>query len=210
MVYEDFSRFLQVITGQQTYYKQILGRKRSSFVSLTLPSVEPALDSLSAVVVGTDAVELRVDLLQDPNGRGRVPSVVFLVEQVSLLRMKFQLPLIFTIRTKSQGGAFPDEAREEALELYLTAIRMGFEFVDLEMQFPEDFLQRVIESKGSSKIIASHHDPQNLLSWANGSWIPHYNKALQCGDIIKLVGVADCMEDNFALFKFKSMGRGRP
>ena len=42
-----------------------------------------------------------------------------------------------------------------------------------------------------------------FLSWKNGSWIQFYNRALQFGDIIKLVGVARSQDDNFALANFK-------
>ncbi|KMU82682.1 pentafunctional AROM polypeptide [Coccidioides immitis H538.4] len=81
---------------------------------------------------------------------------------------------------------------------------MGSEFVDLEVTFPEHMLRAVTEMKGFSKIIASHHDVSGSLSWANGSWGQFYNKALQYGDIIKLVGVAKCLDDNIALRKFKT------
>jgi hypothetical protein len=34
-------------------------------------------------------------------------------------------------------------------------------------------------------------NPKGTLSWANMSWIPSYNRALEYGDVIKLVGVAN-------------------
>jgi len=81
---------------------------------------------------------------------------------------------------------------------------MGSEYIDVEVTLPVELLQQVAEAKGFSRIIASHHDPMGQLSWKNGGWIQHYNKALQFGDIIKLVGVARSLEDNFTLAKFKS------
>jgi pentafunctional AROM polypeptide len=201
---QDFARFLSLISGTSTHFSEIKNKQHSFFVSLTLPDIASALDILPAVVVGSDAVELRVDLLVDPGSSNGIPTLDFLNDQISLLRSTVPLPIIFTIRTKSQGGRFPDEAHAEALILYKAAIRMAIEYVDLEIQFPSEILQSVTESKGFSKIIASHHDPEGQLSWKNGGWIQHYNKALQYGDIIKLVGVARSVEDNFALSKFKS------
>jgi len=80
---------------------------------------------------------------------------------------------------------------------------MGAEFIDLEMTMPDFVIQEVTETRGSSRIIASHHDPGGSLSWKNWSWMPLYNRALQHGDVIKLVGVATRVEDNFDLARFK-------
>lgn len=201
---EDFHRFMRVVTGQTDNLSLIKKKKHSFFVSLTLPDLRSCSDILSKACVGSDAVELRVDLLKDPASDSDIPSVDYVAEQMSFLRRRVTLPLIFTIRTKSQGGRFPDEAHEAATQLYRLAFRSGCEFVDLEIAFPDEMLRSVAELKGHSKIIASHHDPQGKLSWANMSWIPSYNRALEYGDVIKLVGVASSLDDNTALRKFKT------
>jgi pentafunctional AROM polypeptide len=201
---EDFDRFLGVVTGQRDYLKEMKRKTFSFFVSLTLPELRPHLDRLEEICIGSDAVELRVDLLQESNSKTGIPSLEYVMDQLSLLRSAISLPVIYTIRTKSQGGKFPDDARDEALELYRLALRMGCEFVDLEIAFPEPLLQKVTAMKGFSKIIASHHDPPGKLSWSDGSWVPHYNKAVEYGDVVKLVGVATQLDDNFALRNFKT------
>ncbi|KAF7597530.1 3-dehydroquinate dehydratase (3-dehydroquinase) [Aspergillus hancockii] len=200
---QDFTRFLRVITGEVDNLSIVKRKKHSFFVSLTLPDLRTASDILEEVCVGSDAVELRVDLLKDPASDSDIPSADFVAEQMSFLRSRVSLPLIFTIRTKSQGGRFPDDAHGAALELYRLAIRSGSEFVDLEIAFPDEMLRTVTEMKGYSKIIASHHDPKGELSWANMSWMKYYNRALEYGDVIKLVGVAKNLDDNTALRKFK-------
>lgn len=192
----DFSRFLSVICGQSTAFEDVLAKKHSFFVSLTVPNVSTALDIIPLAVVGSDAVELRVDLLEsyDPE---------FVATQVALLRSVAKIPIVYTVRTVSQGGRFPDDDYELARQLYQVGLRTGVEFLDLEITMPDDILQEVTDAKGFTHIIASHHDPQCKLSWKNGSWIPFYNKALQYGDVIKLVGVARDIADNFALTSFK-------
>lgn len=208
---DDFARFLYLISGKSTHFEEIKAKKHSFFVSLTMPDVAKMLDILPDVVVGSDAVELRVDLLIDPASKNGIPTVDFVHEQVSMLRSVVSLPLIFTIRTVSQGGRFPDCAHSEALALYKAAIRMAIEYIDLEIQFPTELLQSISSSKGFSKIIASHHDPLGRLSWRNAGWAQYYNRALEYGDIIKLVGVATSIEDNFALARFKdSMSHETP
>ncbi|CZS96006.1 hypothetical protein WAI453_009705 [Rhynchosporium graminicola] len=201
---EDFARFLSIISGKSSHFDEIRKKRHSFFVSLTVPDISAAAGVLRTAVVGSDAVEVRVDLLQDPNSANGIPTAEFLSLQIAHLRSIVTLPLIFTIRTVSQGGRFPDDAQEDALKLYKAAVRMGMEYIDLEIAFPDELLQTITEAKGFSKIIASHHDPSGCLSWKNGGWIQFYNRALQYGDVIKLVGSANNMEDNFALARFKS------
>ncbi|KAL8775612.1 MAG: hypothetical protein Q9209_000108 [Squamulea sp. 1 TL-2023] len=201
---EGLERFLSTITGQGQALNSIKEKEHSYFVSLTVPDVAAAAPILEEVAVGSDAVELRVDLLEDPERKGLPPSVDFVVSQLAILRCSSFLPIIFTIRTQSQGGKMPDDAYSEIYNLLNLALRMGVEFLDLEISLPEDLLRSISQYKHESKIIASHHDPKGTLSWSNGSWVAHYNKALLYGDIIKLVGVAKSQSDNRDLLEFRS------
>ena len=207
---EDFDRFLQMVTGKLDTLTVLKAKEHSFFVALTYPDLRPYLHQLKDVSFGSDAVELRVDLLKDPASSSEIPSLEYVTSQLSLLRATVPLPVVFTIRTNSQGGAFPDTAHAEALALYQLGIKMACEFVDLEIAFPDSLLHSVLEAKQNSfsKIIASHHDPRGQLSWSkNGSWIPTYNKCLQYGDVIKLIGTAATPEDNFALRNFSIWSR---
>lgn len=192
----DFKGFVTVIAGQSTHFEQVKKKQTSFFVSLTVPNLSAAIDVLPRVVVGSDAVELRVDLLQSL-------SQEFLVEQISLLRSTAKVPIVFTVRSKSQGGRFEYKSEEELLPLYQIAIRMGVEYIDLEMALSSETLDAITKIRGSTRIIASHHDPKGELSWRNGGFQAWYNRALQYGDIIKLIGVAKSMDDNFACKNFR-------
>lgn len=200
----DLERFISTVTGKRAFLEKIKAKDQSFFVSLTVPDIAAALDFLPEVVVGSDAVELRVDLLEDPQNPNAPPSVEYVANQLATLYESTSLPVIFTIRTQSQGGKFPDNAPLELVaSIYHLALRMGVEFLDLEIQFPDPLLREISGAKGRTKIIASHHDPKNTLSWGNGSWMQFYNKALLYGDIVKLVGVAASQEDNLQLLQFK-------
>ncbi|KAL8925346.1 MAG: hypothetical protein Q9172_002277 [Xanthocarpia lactea] len=201
---KGLERFLNNVTGHGHTLDVIKAKEQSYFVSLTVPDVAAAAPILEEVVVGSEAVELRVDLLEDPQRKGKGPSVDFVASQLAVLRCSTSLPIIFTVRTQSQGGKMPDNAHEDIQSLLQLAIRMGIEFLDLEIHLPEDILRSISESKRNSKIVASHHDPKGALSWSNGSWVPHYNKALLYGDIIKLVGLAKSQSSNFTLIQFRS------
>ncbi|PWW79178.1 Pentafunctional AroM protein [Tuber magnatum] len=199
----DFSRFLAIITGNSDYHERLLKKPRSFFVSLTYPNLEEATGAVSAVTIGSDAVEVRTDLLIDPTDPNGVATPAFVSEQLAVLRGKTQLPVVFTVRTKSQGGKFPDEDHERALELYRTALRMGLEYIDLEITWPVALLEKVSSGKGYSKIIASHHDLGGDLRWSNASWISRFNTTLKYGDVIKLIGQAKSIQDNYDLENFR-------
>ncbi|MCJ1439232.1 3-dehydroquinate dehydratase (3-dehydroquinase) [Xylographa pallens] len=199
----DLKRLLEVITGQAGQLKCMRHKTHSFFVSLTVPNIEEASCFLEEVLVGSDAVELRVDLLKDPDSTDNLPGVPFVYQQLALLRRSANLPVVFTVRTQGQGGKFPDDAHDHAMSLFQLALRMGVEFLDVEIQYPEAFIHTITAAKGNTKLIASHHDPKGNLSWSNGSWVPFYNQSLRYGDIVKLVGVAKTPEDNVKLMEFK-------
>ncbi|KAF1349958.1 pentafunctional polypeptide [Delphinella strobiligena] len=202
---EDFGSFLRLMTKQTSALQRLRNKKHSFFVSLTLREVTPALRRIPEICVGVDAIELRADLLVDPSSPDGRPSPDFLVEQIAALRSASSLPFIFTLRTKSQGGNFPDDSpEEETIALYRVALRLGCDFVDVELTSPPAVKDYILNHKRSSKIIASHHDPKGALSWENngGAWIQYYNRALEYGDVIKLVGTAKTLSDNFDLAEF--------
>ncbi|KAI6781979.1 Pentafunctional AROM polypeptide-like protein [Emericellopsis cladophorae] len=193
----DFKQFLELIEGRSAHWEAIRNKPNSFFVSLTSPNLSDSLHTLPRVAVGSDAVELRVDLLDDQTPDG-------IVQAVSVVRKATGKPIIFTVRSVSQGGNFPDRAHTAQLELYLLALRLGVEYLDVEITLPQSVLDVVTQSRGFTKLIASHHDPKGVLSWRNASWVTFYNQALQFGDIIKLVGSAGTIEDNYDLARFKA------
>ena len=202
----SLTRFLSFITGHSGALTSIRSKAQSFFLSLTAPNVLQVADTFSELEVGHDAIELRVDLLKehDDDTSSDIPSSDFVAKQLSTLRSLATLPIIFTLRTQNQGGKFPTSQHNEARVLLELGLRMGVEFLDLELHYPEDFLESVTKLKGHTQIIASHHDPHGHLSWSNGSWVPHFNKALRHGDVSKLVGVARTQSDNAELLQFRS------
>jgi pentafunctional AROM polypeptide len=202
---DDFTRFLYTMSGRSEALAKIKRKKHSFFIALTAPQVEKVKPILPEVTMGSDAIELRVDLLVDAKSGDGIPTADFLIEQVALLRASSTLPLIFTLRTVSQGGRFPDNDTQRALDLYRVGLRMGFDFVDLELTSAPELKDFVLSHRKMCTVIASHHDPKGQLSWASDAedWRPHYESAREFGDIVKLVGVAHIPEDNDDLKAFK-------
>jgi 3-dehydroquinate dehydratase/shikimate dehydrogenase len=126
-----------------------------------------ALGAASAVA---DVVELRIDLLDEP-------------EQAHLPRLLAgrPCPVIVTCRAVREGGRWPgDEATR--LDVLRAAIDLGAEYVDVEADAVHQ-----IRDRGVSRLIASSHDFAGLPADVPGRW-----RALaETGaDAVKIVGMA--------------------
>ncbi|KAI0275856.1 EPSP synthase-domain-containing protein [Russula aff. rugulosa BPL654] len=83
---------------------------------------------------------------------------------------------------------------QRSLWLIHLALRLGVEYVDVEISWPEKNLRDLVSRKGNSKIVASWHDWTGNLKWDSSSQ--------RRGDIVKIVGKANTLDDNMALHRF--------
>ncbi|KAK0475903.1 Shikimate dehydrogenase [Armillaria novae-zelandiae] len=189
---DEVARFFGHITGiKPNFCANLAPGKRSYFLCLTYPDLTPALSRIEDLTAGVDALELRADLLRSPLDFGSIgqyiPSETYVAAQIAALRRSTTLPIVFTVRTLSQG--------DEIFALLHLALRVGIEYVDKR-------IQELIAKKGASKIIASWHDMTGKMKW-NGSEVKErYDLAKKLGDIVKIVGQAETLQDNFDLFNF--------
>lgn len=201
----DSARFFRFITGHLAPSFDIMN-ERTAFLSLTFPDLTPALALMDQLTVGVDAVELRVDLLS-PNGQKvttpAIPPQSYVALQLAQLRETTDLPIVYTVRTHSQGGMFPDDAEDAMFELLQLGIRLGCEYVDVECGWNTTKTQGLVGSKGYTKIIASWHDWTGNLKWDGDTVVEKYELARQHGDIIKIVSKATSLQDNYAMMTFR-------
>lgn len=171
---------------------------RSYFVCLTYDELtEDVLSKISQITTGVNAVELRVDLLKSWD-------LEFVSKQLSLLRIHTDLPIIFTLRTVSQGGKFPDGDHEKIKVLTELAFKMAVGYVDLELSLPEGLFATLASRRRFTKVIGSHHDFNAQYKWDNSEWENKWQFGLNNNvDLIKFVGMATSTEDNFALENFR-------
>lgn len=203
----EIARFFKHLTGvEPNLTHNVEPGRRSYFLCLTYPDVQQAFPYIDELTEGVDALELRVDLLRSQKDYEKigdvVPSIAYVSQQVAHLRRVTGLPIVFTVRTKAQGGAFPDDKSKEALELLKAGLRLGVEYLDVEISLPEKSVRELVARKGSSQIIASWHDWSGNMKW-NGMLVKEkYDIASGLGDIVKIVGKANGLQDNFALYDF--------
>lgn len=129
--------------------------KNTFFLSLTFEDFTPHIDLLPDLAEGVDAMELRVDLLADNED----PYTV--LRQLSILRRHTgYLPVVFTIRSKGQCGAFPDDP-ERLFRLARWGLRAGCEVMDVEANWPMSYREGLIrEAAGSypgAVLVGSYH-----------------------------------------------------
>ncbi|KAL2916141.1 3-dehydroquinate dehydratase (3-dehydroquinase) [Polyrhizophydium stewartii] len=193
----------------------------SFFVSLTYPNVASAASFLSKITEGAAAIELRADLLESTD-------TAFVGEQVALLRTLSPLPIVFTVRTVSQGGRFPDDRFDDMLALLECGVRWGCEYIDVELTRPFERFDKLLRSKGNALIIGSYHDCRGAAVWKDTAVVQGtvhiaaggvagpavsaapvvrmrqvYQDMYPHADIIKLIGVAHALSDNFDVFEFQ-------
>lgn len=197
-----FIKFVRNITGAEN---AVIPTKRSAFVCLTFDDLTEYTDSLKSITYGCDAVEVRVDHLSNLEED-------FVSKQISMLRAATDgLPIIFTVRTKKQGGKFPDDDHESLSKLLQIALKVGVDFIDLELTLPTTIQYKVLNTKGHTKIIGSHHDFSGSYPWSDAEWENRYNQALAMDvDVIKFVGTANTFQDNLDLEKFRSEHTTKP
>ncbi|KAF7984960.1 hypothetical protein HWV62_9901 [Athelia sp. TMB] len=204
----EIARFFRHLAGQPNRARNLAPGRRSYFLSLTYPDVAPALAHIDELTAGADAVELRVDLLRSPRDFDKfgayVPPAAYVASQVAALRRATALPIVYTVRTVAQGGSFPDDAEQEAFELLGLAVRMGVEYIDVEITWPEQRLAELAARKGASQLIASWHEWSGTMKWGETLVQEKYELASRFGDIVKIIGKANTFADNFALFDFVS------
>jgi len=115
---------------------KLLMGKDTFFLSLTFKDLKAACPLLSTVSEGSDALELRVDIL-DSHAEADV------LLQLRLLREHSKLPVIFTVRSLNQCGTFPDDP-SRIFPLLEAGLRGGIEILDFETCWPDSFRDKLL------------------------------------------------------------------
>lgn len=117
-------------------------------VSICESTSVKAAESAARAAEWADLVEIRADFIQD-------------LDLDLLFRVKSR-PVIFTLRSRQEGGAYLGPERQR-LETILAAARQGADYVDVEFSA---FWRVVLQRVPSDRVILSFHDyeetPSNL------------------------------------------------
>ncbi|KPM44637.1 hypothetical protein AK830_g1970 [Neonectria ditissima] len=206
----DLARFTSFTLGQINHHAALMAKPRTYFISTTFPDVHAALPNIDILTVGADAVELRVDLLQEPLRDGsfsEIPSLSYVGEQVMLLRQRTELPIIFTTRCTRENGRFPMDNPEIYYDYLYRAIQWGVEYIDVELWLPEDIRRKLYETRGNSRIMSAFHDFSGTFRWPSKYAQEVFQQSRRYADIIKMIAIINEHNENFELEYFRSKMR---
>ncbi|PGH20836.1 3-dehydroquinate dehydratase, type I [Polytolypa hystricis UAMH7299] len=204
----DLTRFLSLILGQVKPHEELSKKKRTNFISTTFPDVRTALPNLDILSVGSDAVEIRVDLLKEPltdGGYSSVPSLRYVGQQLILLRQRTELPIIFTTRCTNENGKFPMGDPNLYYTYLRRAIQWGVEYIDVELWLPEEIRKRLAEEKGNSIIMSAFHDFSGTWKWTSEEAQKLFREGAKYADIVKMIAMVNTIEGNYELEYFRSI-----
>lgn len=211
----ECARFFKFATGRDTNRPELSGpnAQPTAFLSLTFPDLLATLGNMAELTEGADAIELRVDLLS-PDGKApstpKLPPASYVAKQLSQLRLVSNLPIVYSVRSKDQGGWAPSDDAKGYEELVRLGFRMAAEYVDVELAWPREVLDRISSEKRQSALIASWHDWTGDMKWDGPIVAAKYSEASRLGDIIKIVGTAKSTSDNAALALFADRKNAAP
>ncbi|ORY88662.1 type I 3-dehydroquinase-domain-containing protein [Leucosporidium creatinivorum] len=204
---------------------------RTLFVAFNFPDLRIISgETIRKVAGGVDVIELRVDTFVQsmaetppdsrrgsPDVAGKavtrtIPSPHFVALCFGHLRRCSPLPILYTVRTTTQGGVFPDPYTEhpELMEEYLALVELGFklgsEYIDLELGLPDEEIKRLLQLRGAATqcLGAAHDVIEGVWRWNSQEVMDKYLRAANLGfDIIKLVSRPAQFSSNLELLKFR-------
>ncbi len=151
----------------------------------------------------TDGIELRLDYWQELN-----------LNHIKELRKLFTLPMIFTLRKKSQGGLYEKDENTRLVDI-LALCELNPNYIDLEDDVPLDFVEKINCTFPSIKIISSHHNfkqtPDDLNAVLNKMINPFtsiYKIAAQAHSATDMLKMLLFIKENKQRHKISGMSMG--
>jgi 3-dehydroquinate dehydratase type I len=215
---EEFIRFINFIMGVPDPSLHLLRSKISAptaspvdrvytyALSVEFSLIDNTNLNITELECGTDAVELEIDA-SDILGQSLVADSTWITKlgrQFAILRRKIGAPVIYNVRSMSFPQVSEERQDEVYLELLRFGIRMGAEFVTVDINLDQQSMQQIFRAKGSSAIIGDYLDINlSQQSWDDPKRFELFQKASQLRyDIIRMRQFTSSDEDNMAVRRF--------
>ncbi|KAJ5772785.1 Shikimate kinase [Penicillium paradoxum] len=218
-VKEDFTRFVQFITGRDVSYSSY----DSPFVLLETP---PELRSFTHAIFvrssdliannvkvaelesGGDAIELCVD-------RWSPEMAAIISKEVSVLRRNARAPIVLSVDVSSTGIGSQKPVSSSSrtyFDILDHGLRLGVEYLVVNLTQDRSRLARVIKGRGNTKIIGQQvFEPSSPITWDSADCVAIYHEAEKLGcQLIRLLRIATKREENAAVIEFSNKIRSLP
>ncbi|KAK3900052.1 hypothetical protein C8A05DRAFT_36309 [Staphylotrichum tortipilum] len=194
-VQENFARFLDIITGR--------GATKAWLESpLSVAAIPPEFRSYSY------ALRLRLSYLMDMDlewedfeARGDCVELIIdhwpadfsnvIARQVALIRRKAGVPIIYHVEADPRGERRRTAAEKNAMdaELLELGLRLGVDYISVDLQRDDALVNRVLQHRGRSKVIGNYwYMGFGALAWQDDQQVENYRRAQELGcDIVRMV-----------------------
>ena len=194
----DFQTFIRLTTGRLALDHRhpasissvrLDDRIYTYALTLRLSALLSGAVDVNKVESGEDAVELEVDVF--PTNIYTTISKIF-----SQIRRERMIPIIFKVDAKCIQPA--GDASILYFQLLHHALRLGVEYIVVDLESADHQIQRLIAAKGYSRVIGHRHfEVTSPGGWLDDSRADAYRKALSMGfDIVRFEQPATCRQDN--------------
>lgn len=192
---EDFARFLDIITGRGA-------TKAWLETPFSVAAIPPEFRSYSY------ALRLRLSYLMDMDlewedyeAMGDCIELIIdhwppdilnvIAKQVALIRRHLGVPIIYHVEEDPRGERRrpPEEKNSVDSELLELGLRLGVDYLSLDLQRDEAFVNRALQHRGRSKVIGNYwYTGFGALAWQDERQIGNYTRAQALGcDVVRMV-----------------------
>jgi shikimate 5-dehydrogenase/shikimate kinase len=212
----DLLRFLDHIYGRSseeatlqkaTNYPFTFGEGLVPFsylLPLRFANLNHANPSLEELECGVDFLQYRVDCLNCPHKAvdGGLPGWEYVCSQYGILRRMTTVEVIYYVHLGSESNFQSTLESEDAyFDLLHVGLRLGAEYVMVDMTKNDQKIRTLTSEKGYSKVIGYVHDhsPGSSGGWEGGDRIEWCSRAHSLGcDVVQLTQPATSSPDNMA------------
>ena len=153
-------------------------------VPIVASTTKEALKDMRDASKSADIIELRLDYIGDLD--------------LEILLAKRIKPVIVTARSQADGGKI-EIGESRRIRLIEKAIKLGAEYVDVELSLGSEKIKRIISRKGKTKVIVSYH---NFDRTDEKEIVQKYKQIKRLKpDVIKIVTFANSIEDNAVMIR---------
>lgn len=110
------------------------------------PTYEDARRQITKALEYAELVELRLDFFKEID-----------LEALKQLKASFSIPMIFTLRSKEQGGSF-SKSESERLETLKSLLQLQPEYIDIESHVSQSTIDEIVQKNPLTKVIVSYHN----------------------------------------------------
>jgi 3-dehydroquinate dehydratase type I len=162
-------------------------------IPIVAKDTRSALKKISEAKEHADLLELRLDLMDSFD----------LHEMISMA----ERPVIVTYRSKKEGGLGKQDPSKVA-EYLINAAHENAAFIDVELSMPVMMRSHIINNRRNSRVIISTHLWESTPS--KDELLTIFDDSIRaCGDIVKIVTMANSMDDNLRILELVSEAKKR-